>query len=497
MQELLNALNQLETTMYAYRFAVGVIYVDSATVAPGGAAEARGIALGVLSEKSYREFVCDETKTLLEKLHERRGELDQATARRVQVLRKKLRHMTCIPMDEYVAYAQLTNEAESVWQKAKAKNDYALFEPYLKKLIECNRKFAGYMEPGKPVYDAMLDENEQGMTTETLDGFFGTLRETVVPLIAKVKDSAVSDDFLKIHAPKETQEALSAWLMEKMELDPERCVLSTSEHPVTMGLNKKDVRITTHYHENDFTSSMYSVIHEGGHALYELGVADEYQQTCIAQDLAMGIHESQSRFYENLVGRSEAFCEILLPKLKELFPQAFENVTVRQLYRAVNKVQPSLIRTEADEVTYPLHIMVRYELEKRLFDGTLDTAELPAEWNRLYRDYLGVEVPDDAQGVLQDIHWAGGMFAYFPSYALGSAYGAQLLHHMKKDVDVTAAVLRGDLHPVTEWLRDQIHRFGDLYDPGELLEKACGEAFDPKYYAEYLTEKITKLYPKA
>ena len=207
----------------------------------------------------------------------------------------------------------------------------------------------------------------------------------------------------------------------------------------------------------------------------------------------MGIHESQSRFYENIIGRSLPFLEAIFPKMQEFFPQQLSDVTAEQMYRAVNMAQPSLIRTEADELTYCLHVMVRYEMEKQLIGGTLAVKDVPAEWNRLYKEYLGVDVPDDTHGCLQDSHWSGGMIGYFPSYALGSAYGAQMLRNMEKDVDVWGSVARGDLEPVTHWLTDKIHRYGRMLDPKELVEQACGD-FDPTVYTDYLTEKYSKLY---
>ena len=239
---------------------------------------------------------------------------------------------------------------------------------------------------------------------------------------------------------------------------------------------------------------MYSVIHEGGHALYELGCDDKYNYTILSGGSSMGIHESQSRFYENLIGRSHAYITHIFPKIKELFPGQLADVDAEQFYRAVNKVQPSLIRTESDELTYCLHIMVRYEIEKQLIAGTLEVKDVPAEWNRLYKEYLGIDVPDDKHGCLQDSHWSGGAIGYFPSYALGSAYGPQMLSKMKEELgDVYEDVAKGDVSKVTGWLREHIHSHACFYKPGQLFENCCGK-FDAKYYTDYLTEKYSKLY---
>ena len=253
------------------------------------------------------------------------------------------------------------------------------------------------------------------------------------------------------------------------------------------------MRITTNYAPDNVASSMYSVIHEGGHAKYELNIRDDVQYTCLSGGVSMGVHESQSRLYENLIGRSLPFIRAIFPRMRDFFPEQLADVTAEQFYRAVNKAQPSLIRTEADELTYCLHIMVRYEIEKQLIGGTLEVADVPATWNRLYKEYLGVDVPDDKRGCLQDSHWSGGSFGYFPSYALGSAYGAQMLRNMEREFDVWGPVSRGDLSQVSAWLRDKVHQYGGLLTPAEVVRNACGD-FDPTVYTDYLVDKYSKLY---
>ena len=283
--------------------------------------------------------------------------------------------------------------------------------------------------------------------------------------------------------------------MDVMGLDPAHVGLSTTEHPFTTSLGSHlDERITTHYYEEDFASSLYSVIHEGGHALYDTGSDDSLAYTVLDGGVSMGIHESQSRFYENLLGRSRAFCDYLFPVLAETFPAQMAGHNAEELYRALNRAEPSLIRTEADELTYCLHVLVRYELEKRVMAGELAVHDLPGEWNRLYKEYLGVDVPDDKHGVLQDSHWSGGSIGYFPSYALGSAYGAQFLRKMKETVDVDDCLRRGDFAPINQWNRQHIWQYGCLYRPGELFEQAAGATFDPTVYANYLEEKFSSLY---
>lgn len=492
--EALAKLAELEKKLYAYYAADSALYLDGTTVAPKDTAEGRGVALGVLAGERHKLFSAPETGELLDFLWERREELDQLHLREVEELRRSYAQLTRIPADEYMEYAMLTNEAGDVWHRAKEQDDFALFRPLLEKLVAFNIKFAGYYDPSKAPYDALLNEYERGVDTAYLDGFFATLRARIVPLIHAIGEKEQPDDsFLRRHYPVEDQRKLSDYLMEVLGLDRAHCAIGETEHPYTLNFNNKDVRITTHYFENDVGNSMYSVIHEGGHAKYELGVCDEVQYTSLAGGVSMGVHESQSRFYENLIGRSRPFIEAIFPKMKEFFPEQLADVTAERFYRAVNKAQPSLIRTEADELTYCLHIMVRYEIEKQLIGGTLAVKDVPGTWNRLYKEYLGVDVPDDKHGCLQDSHWSGGAFGYFPSYALGSAYGAQMLKNMEADMDVWGPVSRGDLSGVSEWLREKVHQYGGLLVPADVVKNACG-AFDPTVFADYLEKKYSALY---
>ena len=490
----LEKLDELQKKMYAYGAANSALYLDSVTVAPKDTSEGRGVAMGILAGEEHKLFASPETGELLDCLESNRDKLDARQARQTELLRRSYTQLSRIPADEYMEYAMLTNEASDVWHRAKEQNDFELFRPVLEKLVAFNRKFAGYYDSTKAPYDALLNEYERGMTMEKLDAFFAALREKIVPVIRAVGEKPQIDDgFLHKHYPVEIQRKFSDYLMEVMGLDRAHCGIGETEHPFTLNFNSQDVRITTHYVEDSLAESMYSVVHEGGHALYERGVDPQNDYTVLAGGVSMGIHESQSRFYENLIGRSRPFVHAIFPKVKEFFPQQLKDVDAEMFYRAVNKAQPSLIRTEADELTYSLHIMVRYEIEKQLIGGTLAVGDIPAEWNRLYKEYLGIDVPDDKRGCLQDSHWSGGSFGYFPSYALGSAYGAQMLRNMEKDVDVWGSVGKGDLSPVTAWLREKVHQYGSLLEPAQIVENACG-VFDPTVYTDYLTEKYSELY---
>ena len=490
----LEQLSTLQKKMYAYGCASSALYLDGVTVAPRDTSEGRGVALGILAGEQHKLFSSQETGELLTFLDEHKSELDAYQNRQVELLTRSYRQLTRIPADEYMEYAMLTNEAGDVWHRAKEENNFELFRPLLEKIFAFNIKFAGYYDSSKAPYDALLNEYERGLTSEYLDRFFAAIRERVVPVIHAVgKAEQIDDSFLHLHYPIETQRKFSDYLMEVLQLDRAHCTIGETEHPFTLGFSSDDVRITTNYKEDNLADSMYSVIHEGGHAKYELGIGKDLKYTSLASASSMGIHESQSRFYENLIGRSRPFIEAIFPKMQEFFPEQLGNVTAEQMYRAVNKAQPSLIRTEADELTYCLHVAVRYEIEKQLIGGTLAVKDIPAEWNRLYKEYLGVDVPDDTHGCLQDSHWSGGMIGYFPSYALGSAYASQMLSNMEKELDVYGDVAKGDLTAVSAWLGEKIHKYGSVIEPAQIIENACGE-FDPTIFTDYLAKKFGELY---
>ena len=495
VNEAVGALRKLQQTQAAYNHALGVLYLDATTAAPSNSWEGRGKTMEIMSQITYDLLANPENGALLSFLEAHADELDAQIRREVEVLRKNYDQIHRIPAEEYVAYSVLINDAENAWHMAKKEDDFPSFAPYLERIVEYSRKFAGYYNPDMAPYDALLNEYEEGLNTATLDAFFEQLRDVIVPLVGKIRNAEqIDDSFLYKHYPVEIQRKFSDYLMEVLGLNRNYCGIAETEHPFTTNFNTKDVRITTHYYEDNLLSSMYSVIHEGGHALYELGADDCYNYTALSGGVSMGIHESQSRFYENLIGRSEAFIHAVFPKVKELFPEQMENVDETMFYRAVNKAEPGLIRTEADELTYALHIMVRYEIEKQLIAGTLAVKDIPAEWNRLYKEYLGVDVPDDKHGCLQDTHWSGGMIGYFPSYALGSAYGVQMLRKMEETLgDVYGEVAEGDLSKVTAWLRENIHRHASFKKPGELFKEICGD-FDAKFYTDYLAEKFSALY---
>lgn len=496
LQQAKADLIKLQDKTSAYAHAMGLMNFDGETIAPSGTSANRAHAMGILSEEMYKMATGEETVKLLEFLDSNNDELDLREKRMVFLLLKDLRFMEKIPMEEYIAYQQLLVESEDAWRKAKVKNDFKSFAPYLEKVYETVRKFASYVKPEMDPYDFWLNEYEDGLDMATCDKFFSEIKEGLVPLLKRISEKPqVDDSCLKGNFSDAKQEEFALYLMDIIGLDKEHVGLATTEHPFTTSLGSHfDERITTHFQSDNVASSLYSVVHEGGHALYDTGSEDSLAYTVLDGGVSMGIHESQSRFYENILGRSRAFIELIYPKLVELFPENFSDVSVEDVYKAVNKVEPSLIRTEADEATYSLHIMVRYELEKKLLHGELEVKGLPQEWNRMYKEYLGIDVPDDAHGVLQDTHWGSGLVGYFPSYALGSAYGAQFFNKMKESVDVDTAIKNGDFRSINDWNREHIWKHGSLYTPQEILDMVYEEPFNPKHYLNYLENKFTEIY---
>lgn len=491
-------LRALQDKLYACQYAQALMSYDEATAAPARSEDGRARAAEVLSRMAFDALVNPDTEALL-----RRAGSDAAltgvTAAQVRGLRRRYDEIARIPADEYAAFTGLVQQAVPAWARAKRANDFAAFAPCLEKIVDARRRQAGYFAPGKDPYEAWLDRYERGLTIAQCDEFFAALRAQILPLLKAVQERGrpVRTDFLDRDWPLDAQKKLAKRIMDLWGLDPDHCVLAESEHPFTEGFWHGDVRITTHYMPRDLLSSLYSVAHEGGHALYELHVDPAYDFTVLAGGSTMGLHESQSRLFENLVGRSRAFIHCLWPDLRELFPEGLADVSEEELYRAANRAEPGLIRTEADELTYALHIMVRYELEKALLRGDLAVADLPEAWNAKYKEYLGLDVPDDARGVLQDIHWAGGDLGYFPSYALGSAYAAQAWDDMDAKLGRGAleeAVARGDLTPLKEELRARLWRYGSSREPADLVRSLCGGDFDPGHYTAYLRRKYTELY---
>lgn len=491
-------LKRLERDLWLRTYLMGILEFDGETKAPPKGAPARAEAMGALAGEYHEALTSASAQELIAQLEETAaaGELDEQTATELRVLAREQREAVAIPTEEAAAWSKLTSEANAVWHKAKLANDWESFAPYIDRILAALKRQAACIDSTRDPYDVWLDQYERGMNSTAYDRFFDQVKATVVPLVHEVgKRPQPEAPFLTARVPESVQLAIARELMDIVGLDPEASVLDCVEHPFTNGMAPGDVRITTHIYENNLLSNVFSVIHEAGHAIYEQNIDPAYAYTCLGTGSTMGIHESQSRFFENIVGRSRAFMGPLLAVLRKHVPEAYGNVSEDQLYRAANIALPQLIRTEADELTYPLHIMVRYDIERMLFAGEATARDIPELWAQFTRTHLGLDVPNDTDGCLQDTHWSGGSFGYFPSYALGSAYGAQMVPAMVADgVDVDAACAAGDLAPVRTWLREKIWRWGAGKDAPELILNACGAPFDATFYCDYLQKKFSELY---
>ena len=479
-----------------YHEAMATLSFDGETVAPAGSIEARAKRAGFFGLEVFNMTISDEMNNYLEALAPHVDTFDDVLKGEYRLAKKAYDDGTKIPAEIVREMSELQEAAAAIWAQARAENQFEKFAPYLKRLIELQKKEVEYRSNGENPYDILLNDYEDGMNMEVYDVFFDKLKKTVVPLLKRIKESNKKIDMSFVNVPVDlvSQRGISNLIAEKMGYNLERGYIAESTHPFCNGSNKYDVRITTRYLEDDFLSSLYSIMHESGHAVYEQNVADEIAHTLLGSGASMGIHESQSRFYENFLGRSATFWEATHDALLKLLPDELQTITPHQFYEAVNEVKPSLIRVESDELTYNLHIIIRYEIERMLFTEEVDVNDLPAIWNKKYEEYLGITPPTNAEGVLQDIHWSFGAFGYFPTYALGSAYAAQIAAHMEKDLDVNALIKAQDFGTIKEWLGEKIHQYGKTYTPNQLMEKSFGEKFNADYYVNYLTEKYSKLY---
>jgi len=487
---------QLTDRIAAFASASTLFSWDMLTAAPKGSRATMAKLESFFGTETFMLCISDEMKQCLDELEPIIDGQDMVTKGLYKVCKKEYDNFHKIPIQEQEKYNQLVAKAYIAWEAAKKNNDFAAFADMLDEIIRYNIKFIGYRGYKEHPYNTLLDDYEPGMTVKQLDAFFGRVKETIVPLLKKITDGkkAVDTSFRKRHVSIEKQKRISRLLMDVLGYDLDRGMLAESEHPFTQSFGRNVVRITTHYHEDDFFSSIFSVLHETGHALYEQNTMEDIGETLLDTGTSMGIHESQSRFYENVIGRSYAFWEYIYKDLMEILGDDFKDVTVRHFYEAANEVKPSLIRIEADELTYSLHIMVRYEIEKQLVEGKYDIKDLPALWNEKIREYLGIIPDTDTAGVLQDVHWSGGSFGYFPSYSLGNAYAAQLLAYLGKEMDIEGLIREGKIGTITKWLRDHIHQYGRLKEPSELIRAIAGEELNVDYYVEYLNKKFTDVY---
>ena len=492
IEDVKEYISDLDKMQYAYN----VVLYDNMIFMPKKALKQRSEVLAYLSSQIFKLKTSEKVKEIIEAFKDNTKQLSLIENSMIRALKREYNQIKDIPEDRYIEYMKEVTLSEASWEEAKEKNDFSIYEPHLKKIVAFMREFVEYYGYKEDKYDALLDLYEPGMTVKKLDKIFEELKNGIINILDYVENSekVIDRQFLKEEYPISKQKDLSLELLKLIQFDMEAGRLDETMHPFTENFWNKDVRLTTHYYEKDLLSNVFSIIHEGGHGLYEQHIDDELMGTGLGTGVSMGIHESQSRFYENIIGRSKEFLVPVLKLIKNNFPQ-LNDISVDKFYEAVNYVEPSLIRTEADELTYNLHIIIRYEIEKDLINGRIEVENLPQIWNEKYKKYLGIEPENDSEGVLQDVHWSDGSFGYFPSYALGNIYSGMFLKALCSDNENAIKNLEsGDMTYINTWLKDNIHRYGSVYMPEQLLQKVTGETITTKYYIEYLENKYKNIF---
>ena len=490
---------------FTFRSTAGILYWDMETKMPPKGATLRSQQLALMEKIGHRMQTDPELGRLIGSIsdHPDFEGLTQLQKRNVELAKKAYDEETKLPEELVVETARQSALAINVWKKAKSARNWGMFKPELEKLFNLRKRAAEILmdvKGTKTPYDALIDIFEPKMTTETITQVFNSMKSGLIEIVDKCRNATRQPDasFMSRKVPIETQRKIAVAMADFIEYDTTSDQaggrIDETEHPFTGGYYD-DVRITTHYYEDRFVSSVFSVLHEGGHALYEQNLPGEWMYQPVGMSCSNGFHESQSRFVENMVGRSPEFLGYFYPKLKGMVGDVLADVSLEQFVHAVNVVEPSKIRVEADEVTYGLHIIIRFEMERDLLAGKLAVDELPQVWNEKYREYLGVEVENDSEGVMQDTHWAGGAFGYFPSYALGNIYGGMMLEKMEQEIpDWKKRIASGSFSEAKNWLVENVHSRGNLHDPADMIKLITGSPLKVEPFIRYLDAKYSKLY---
>ncbi|RMF09515.1 MAG: carboxypeptidase M32 [Candidatus Neomarinimicrobiota bacterium] len=484
------------------RSTASLLHWDQETHMPSGAGAARADQIALIESLTHERLVGDGVRRPLAELVDLDSgkpdpALDEETARLVHEIWRDYHQAAALPADFVEDYARLTARAQQVWAQSRKDNDFNAFAPYLEKIVAMKHREVEYLGKKETAYDTLLDQFEPGMTSAEVTRLFDSVKRRLVPLIQAIRDAGVDtrQEILKQSYPKDKQWQFGLQVLKDMGYDLDRGRQDVSAHPFTIDMHPTDVRITTRIDEHDFLSGFSSTVHEGGHGLYEQGLDPEWYGTPFGQAISYGIHESQSRLWENLVGLSKPFWRHYYPRLQALFPENLQTVDLDTFYRAINTVKPSLIRVDADEATYNLHIMLRFEIEKKVINDGLPVRELPELWNRKMEEYLGVRPDSDANGVLQDVHWSFGGFGYFPTYALGNLYNVPIMNQARKEIeDLEEKIASGNLLELREWLRNRLHRLGRRKTASELIQDLTGSPLSAEPFMEYLETKYREIY---
>ena len=478
--------------------AAALLEWDQLTMMPARGDAGRASQYATLQKIGHEMFTAEEVGRLLEDLgHEYRdAPAEDDDAAYVRVAARIYRHKTCIPAALVGEVSEATSLGQQVWAEARAKNDFEAFRPLMERNFELKRQVAACFPDAESPYDPLLDEYEPGMRSAQVRKMFAELKRELVPLVQAIAERpAVDDSMLHQTYPEEQQWAVSANVIKQFGYSFEYGRMDRAVHPFCTSFGLHDVRITTRVLPNFLSACLMGSMHETGHALYDLGYPDKYARSPLGHSASLGIHESQSRMWENLVGRSRGFWGYFYPQLQAAFPSQLGGVKENDFYRAINKVRPTYIRVEADEVTYNLHTMLRFELEMDLLEGRLEARHAPAAWNAKVKEYLGLEAPEDRLGVLQDTHWAGGLIGYFPTYTIGNLASVQLYDKAVSDVpSIPDDIARGRFDTLLGWLRENVHQHGRKYLPAELIERATGRALSARPYVRYLYDKYQQIY---
>jgi carboxypeptidase Taq len=460
--------------------------------------EARGQQLATLSKIAQEKFIADEVGQLLEDLKKEfaGADADSDDVAMIRVASRDYDKARRVPPSFIKEQAIVSAKAFEAWVEARRKSDFSIFKPHLEKVVELVQQYVSFFPPGDHPYDTLLDDYEPGMKTVEVKEIFNALRPKQVKLLKAIAASKqVRDDFLFRKYNEKKLVDFGVQVVGKFGYDWSRGRQDKAPHPFETAFSVNDVRITTRYEEDNPLATLFSTMHEAGHAMYEQGVNPAYERTALAHGTSLAVHESQSRMWENLVGRSMPFWEHFYPTLKKTFPAQLDGVSLKTFYKGINKVQPSLIRVNADEATYNMHIMLRLELEIGMVEGTIAVKDLPEIWNAKMQEYLGITPPDDAHGVLQDIHWSQGSIGYFSTYALGNLVSAQLWEKIRKDIrDLDDQICKGNFSELLGWLRKNIHQYGHKYEPQTLVQRVTGSKITPEPYVRYLTKKYSEIY---